>query len=329
MKTWWLVLILMLLESCSKDLELIKDDPNATFETLWEDFDRYYAQFAHKQIDWSAAFERHQNLIKKDMSDPELFQVLSSLLETLQDDHIALEAPPFYFKYQKKHEHRPDNFDPALISRYVTLNSSRTPFLYGGVGADLGYVQITTFGEELVAYYEIDKILTSFKDREGLIIDLRNNFGGSEIAAQIIASRFCREPSVYNLKYVRNGPLYEDFGKPAQQIIQPEGASFTKKIVVLTNKNVASAAEDFIFMAKAIPQCTVIGDTTSGSFGGCPIWRELPNGWLYRMPTCVQLSPDGEYFGVEGIPPDILQWDEDEADRKDPLLEKAIDYLME
>ena len=73
----------------------------------------------------------------------------------------------------------------------------------------------------------------------------------------------------------------------------------------------------------------MIGDTTSGGLGGQPITRELPNGWVYRIPTARELTPEKEIFEGVGIPPDIAVWitEQDSLNGKDTILEKAIQIL--
>ena len=75
---------------------------------------------------------------------------------------------------------------------------------------------------------------------------------------------------------------------------------------------------------------TIIGDTTAGGFG-TSVYRELPNGWSYRMTTSLISEPDGTTYEGQGIPPDIVQYltPVDVRANVDSQLNRAIDFLRD
>ena len=98
--------------------------------------------------------------------------------------------------------------------------------------------------------------------------------------------------------------------------------------VILIGHNTASAAEDFLIYADNQENMTKIGEPTYGSTGQ-PMIFKLPNGGIGRVCTKKDTYPDGREFVGIGIQPDIKvkKSFSDYMENKDPVLEKAIEYL--
>jgi len=117
---------------------------------------------------------------------------------------------------------------------------------------------------------------------------------------------------------------------------EPEGNyRFTKKIIVLTNKNSYSATSFFATATKACDNITLIGDSTGGGLGA-PTGGELPNGWTYRFSASQTSSSfysnstwDHTDIFEDGVPPDIYvtisNFDHDQE--IDTILERAISEI--
>jgi C-terminal processing protease CtpA/Prc len=81
-------------------------------------------------------------------------------------------------------------------------------------------------------------------------------------------------------------------------------------------------------MMKALPNVTVIGDTTGGGSAN-PITLTLPNGWSYRVSRWIQYTAQKTIFEGIGLPPNIPLWisPADSAAGRDAILERAIQFL--
>jgi carboxyl-terminal processing protease len=135
---------------------------------------------------------------------------------------------------------------------------------------------------------------------------------------------------LYKYNQYRISPDHKEF-ETIESYLEPAGdIKYTKNIVVLMNRYTGSAAEDFILMMKVLPNATIVGDYSSGGAGNCPLTRELPNGWIYRIPTCLQLTLEKIPFEGVGIEPDslVLFEPEDEYNGIDPILDKAVELLL-
>jgi C-terminal processing protease CtpA/Prc len=100
-----------------------------------------------------------------------------------------------------------------------------------------------------------------------------------------------------------------------------------KPVVVLTNRTVFSAANEFVKYMKCCPGVTIVGDKTGGG-AGMPFSSELPCGWSVRFSACPMY--DREKKSTEfGIEPDhhVSITSADFLDGKDTIIEYARKLL--
>jgi C-terminal processing protease CtpA/Prc len=100
--------------------------------------------------------------------------------------------------------------------------------------------------------------------------------------------------------------------------------------VLLIGHNTASAAEDFLIRADNQKHMFKIGQNTYGSTGQ-PLMFDLPGGGSARICTKKDTYPDGREFVGYGIKPDIevIPTLNDYLNKKDPALDKSIEYLKQ
>jgi C-terminal processing protease CtpA/Prc len=168
-----------------------------------------------------------------------------------------------------------------------------------------------------------------------LIIDVRNNGGGSLENARTIVSRFTEEKKlVHNWQY-KNGPGHDDLTEKIPKYIEPGGGKdrqYKGPVMILTNRSCFSATNFFVQMMKEVlprGRLRVVGYQPGGG-GGLPLNRELPNGWIYRFSSTVTTTPAGE--NIEGgIKPDVKvdMKPEDMAEGKDTILETALQIIRD
>ena len=96
-----------------------------------------------------------------------------------------------------------------------------------------------------------------------------------------------------------------------------------KPVVVLTNRQVFSAANEFVKYMMCCPNVTVVGDKTGGG-AGLPFTSELPNGWTVRFSACPMFDRNGNST-EDGIMPDhrVDLADEDFLRGRDTIIEYA------
>jgi C-terminal processing protease CtpA/Prc len=80
---------------------------------------------------------------------------------------------------------------------------------------------------------------------------------------------------------------------------------------------------------QSMPHVTIVGDTTGGGVGS-PIFRELPNGWTYRLSTMIEADAQGRIIEGSGIIPDVPLRTSvtDSTNGIDRILEKGIEIIL-
>jgi len=83
---------------CEPD-NLIEDPtPTVVFDHFWHTFNDYYAFFAERQVDWEAQRATYRPQVNNDMTDEQLFQLLSEMIDPLDDGHVSLVADTDVFQ---------------------------------------------------------------------------------------------------------------------------------------------------------------------------------------------------------------------------------------
>jgi hypothetical protein len=310
-------------------------DPGAIFDQVWGEFDRHYSLFEAKNVDWHALGEHYRPLALG--SESELLGALCRMLDTLKDLHVTLYTPGTVCGRIAR---RTDAYDPGIATGpfYLagSVNSFPSLLLTSGVivsypagTADVGYLRISGFTDARLPS-EVDSALASLHFVSAMIIDLRLNAGGSSVLAEQIAGRFVEDNRVYALGRFRNGPSHSDFGDPIAYRVGPTGARhFSGSVALVVNRKVGSASEDFVMAMLTRPRVIIVGDTTSGTATD-PLWRDLPNGWAFRLSQSIESTPGGFAPSVVGgIPPMIFARtsQSDSARQIDASLDAALAAL--
>ena len=337
----WITTTIALLASCEKIFfdDKPNNSPKENFKIFWNDFDKYYAQFKIRNINWDSIYSIYNPIIKANTSNTELHNYLSEIIGFINDGHVNLYSP---YGNAECNDCLEQYVGSRLINaeKYIVFGSSQE---YGHIikygyliGKNIGYIKLKSFtgtGEGLdfidERYYVIDNIIDKFSDKDGIVIDVRSNEGGNSANAETIASRFADKKRLYHRFYQKTGSGPNDFSDWYNSYIEPKGSNqFLKPVVVVTSRLTFSSAEIFVMAMEVFTHVTIVGDTTGGGIGN-PIYRELPNGWTYRLSTKVGATADGYIIEGKGIPPDytIKNTELDSINGNDKMLEKAIEII--
>lgn len=336
--TLWLALCSFLFFSCKEELigPATPNTPEANFEALWQEYDRLYGLFVVKQIDWDKLYRTYRPRVTSQTTDEELYQVMTELLDHLDDNHIYLRPPketglPLYDGGILGREPQEDYQAEVTLQYLQKVKRQGKAFTYGWLTTDIGYLHIHDFDSYNYNAYPavLDKILGELRNAKALVVDVRDNYGGEDRVAQYIANRFASRRSLAFTSRLRNGSSHTDFGPAIEFYTEPKGAfQYTKPVVLLTRRLTFSAGETFVLAMRQNTNVTVAGDTTGGALSDA-VKRELPNGWLYRVSIADVRALDGRNYEGIGLAPDVLikNRKEDLAAGKDLVLEKAVQLL--
>ena len=196
-----------------------------------------------------------------------------------------------------------------------------------------GYADEPGFASQLEVFEEaLDTVFTAARDASGLILDVRKNYGGSDILSLALASRLATSETFAYAKVARLDPADPTRFTPPQErrVKASSRPSFAGPVVELTGRYTISAGETLTqaLMGRE-PHITRIGEHTQGVFSDV-MGRRLPNGWQFRVPNELFLTEDGTSFDGPGIPPDIevpVFATVDLESGRDPALERALAHL--
>ena len=311
-----------------------EDNPEEIFEVFWQDFDRNYSYFEYKNVNWDSLYNVYRPRINKSSSTTQLFNILSQLVAHLEDGHVNIYTPFSTYSYNDWYLKYPKNYFPNIIDNLLSSKqySSGKNIKYGLIQNDIAYIHIASFSSQAGGYNEIDHIINSFSNAQGIILDIRGNGGGNDHNVEAIASRFMDQRRLYRYIQYRNGPNHDDFTEPIPNFISPAGASIwgNRPIIVLTNRECFSATESFLMAMKSLPNVTTIGAFTGGGSGN-PMHRGLPNGWTFRLSRWVETDIDGTPFEGVGIRPDIEASinQSDLVFKRDPIINQAVEKVRQ
>lgn len=306
------------------------DGPIQNFEFVWNEVDRHYSLFDVKGVDWDSVYSEFRPLVEPNTPPSTLFQLLSLMLDELHDGHVGLESPQSVHRYDGWYRPYRHNFDWEYVWYERILNRGITPsgrIRFGWMTPSIGYLHIPSFSGSGWAR-EIDNALERMPGIEALILDVRDNTGGSDGIALKIAGRFARERTLFRRIQYRNGPKHDDFTPLEDDYLEPQGAvRFHGPMAVLTNRRTFSAAESFVLALKTIPGLVQVGDWTGGGSGN-PFRREMPNGWTFTISRWIEWAPDGTTHEGAGLEPDLPAFiPEESLGFSDPILRLAVSYL--
>ena len=290
------------------DEEEYSDSPRGNFEALWRIIDSRYCFFDYKQnaygLDWNEVYSRYSRRIDDNMSDSQLFEVLGDMLGELKDGHVNMYAPFDQSRYWSWHEDFPANYNDSLQRRYLGTDYKIAAGLkYRKLSNNVGYIYCGSFSQTFGAG-NLDARFLDLATCNALIVDIRDNGGGMMSEAEKLAARFTDKEVTVGYMQHKTGSGHNDFSSLEKQTLKPSnGLRWHKRVAVLTNRSVFSAANEFVKYMKCCPNVIVVGDKTGGG-AGMPFSSELPNGWAVRFSACPMYNSDGESteFGIE---PDV------------------------
>ena len=254
-KIFYAIFLLSLCAACV-DEEEFADTPQGNFEALWKIIDERYCFLDYKQheigLDWDAVYQKYKVRVDDYMSELQLFEVLSEMLGELRDGHVNLSSSHDVGRYWSWYEDYPANYSDTLQRIYMGTDYKIASGLeYRVLDDNIGYVRYESFTQP-IGEGNLDDVIMHLMLCQGLIIDIRNNGGGDLTNAEKLASRFCQEKTLVGYIQHKTGPGHSDFSSMEPSYLEPSSRMrWHKPVVVITNRHVYSAANEFTVYMKA------------------------------------------------------------------------------
>ena len=329
----------------------LRDTPIVNFDVFTRTWAEQYGFFDLKRADWKSIVASHRGRVTDKTTPDELFEILKSMIEPLEDAHTFIQAESIGKSWGGtrrspnwlERDQRPRAFE--IVEQKYLQTALRSwcngQIQYGRLISGMGYIRLKSFsgyGTEpgfasgLAALEAaLDTIFMDAASWPGLVIDVRINGGGSDPYGLAIASRLATQDYIAYSKEARADPDDATRWTEAQPswVRRSTQPSFAGNLVVLTGIHSVSAAETFTqALMKRTPRVTRVGEHTQGVFSDV-LGRKLPNGWRFGLPN-ERFLTDGRNYDGPGIPPDVpvpvFPKSDLEAGR-DGALEKALELL--
>lgn len=179
---------------------------------------------------------------------------------------------------------------------------------------NIGIITLSTImGEK--ALIDFKTILEKTNNTKGLIIDLRNNYGGILANAVQMADMMITDGLILSI---------EKRGVPIFKINADEKSVFTPKpVIILVNEKTASASEVLAGALKSDINAIIMGENT---YGKNTIQQVIPmsNKTGMIITTEKYILPNGDDIEETGIVPDITINSVSDKKSKDKLLSEAV-----
>jgi|WetSurSiteA1Bulk_404760.scaffolds.fasta_scaffold08057_2 retinol-binding protein 3 len=168
---------------------------------------------------------------------------------------------------------------------------------------NIGYVYFDSFYDlNEMAKITVDRVFTYLKRSDALIIDLRNNGGGSPDMVKYICSFFFNKPTHINDLYERRTNKTQSYWT----VPVKDSEYFSNiPVYVLISRNTFSAAEEFAYDLQVLHRAQLIGETTGG--GAHPVSLQLiTHGFIGFIPYARAVNPVTKTnWEAVGVKPDV------------------------
>ncbi|HEX3555867.1 MAG TPA: S41 family peptidase [Thermoanaerobaculia bacterium] len=208
---------------------------------------------------------------------------------------------------------RPISSETDLIyGEWVDGNREKVSKLSNG---RLGYIHLPDMGDD--GFREFARQYFGQIRKEGLIVDVRNNGGGS--ISPMLLERLARHP------------LSVDFGRTTEDPLPYPQVTFYGSMVCLMNEGSGSDGDIFPYMFRQLGLGPLIGTRTWGGVVGITFHGPMIDGGQIFVPEFASSSLEGQWI-IEGhgVDPDIVVENDVKSvlEGRDPQLERGVAEVM-
>jgi len=202
--------------------------------------------------------------------------------------------------------HQPNMDISAAIGKLAGLPSKKSfDFVKSTrLPGNIAFVELYSFPPPEIGDDAITNVMNEIADTNALIIDLRNNGGGSPDMVALISSYLFDEVPVHlnDLSY-RRAAMSREFW--TQKSVAGKRYGVVKPVYVLTSNRTFSAAEEFSYNLKNLKRATIVGATTGGGANPGETFKIDENFSIFiPMGRAINPITNTNWEGV-GVKPDI------------------------
>ena len=209
-------------------------------------------------------------------------QLTSDLLDFSKDRHLVVIYNPGKVADLKKEESRPNEKELEEIRRIRYEKQRRNNFGFKKLKilkGNIGYLDLRFFRDTDDAAPTAIGAMSFLSNADAIIIDLRNNHGGTASMYLLLTSYF------FSSETVHLGDIYSSRTNTTRQFrtlpYVPGKRMPNVDLYILTSRRTFSAAEEFTYDLKHLNRATIIGESTGG--GAHMATRMIVNDYIYMF----------------------------------------------
>lgn len=228
-------------------------------------------------------------------------EITKDLMAIHRDRHLSVRFNPGWVKNEKNRK--------ELDEKTILLNKRRNRGTNYGfkelkiLPGNIGYLKFNGFSYDAGAYNTAIGAMSFLANTDALIIDLRDNGGGSPEMVQFLCSYFLDNPRKHlnSFSYKEKEKLTQYWTYtylPGQRLDKID-------LYLLTSSGTFSAAEEFVYNLKSMKRAVVIGETTGGGAHDNK-FVILTDNFMMSLPFARAINPVTKSNWEEvGVEPDI------------------------
>lgn len=187
-------------------------------------------------------------------------QLTADLQEVSKARHLGVR----FWSDEQVAEAAEDGDDPEVAHKRAFERGARYNFQFKKLeimNGNVGYMKLDGFNDTSLSGPTAIAAMNFLAHTDALIIDLRENGGGSPSLIQTMMAYLLDESMHLNSFYIRDGDSLKQFWSapyvPGPKMVDVE-------LYVLTSNHTFSAAEEFTYNVKNLERGTIVGEVTGG-----------------------------------------------------------------
>ncbi len=310
------------------------------YDEIWAQLERHFYAPDFNGVDPRALKERYRASIAASRTDGEFLVAMRRMLAELRTSHLDLFATP---------SSQPEDL-PAPPAQPEPRTEGVT---WRQISPSIGYLRIESFDDGPAVIDRIDRAFAELGHNESLVIDVRENGGGSLSTAIRMGDFMFAEQRPVGYFASRQGlerhnarsiddldrtvlPIFTGYtSTDLGREMVAEGAvmlatggrapqPYLGRVAILIDEYCFSACEAFASVAKESRAATLFGRRTAGAMlASFPL--AIDGGWTLLLPAWDFRTPLGAKVEGRGVEPDVQV----RKGRGDPELAAALRFLRE